>query len=603
MHNYEAFPIEPMIAKPIYSNPQFSPDGKYIAMLRGTDAGKSLYLYDKESGLHRQLTTPQKISTGTAYGGEVYCWNESSDAIVFSRKGSLYSIRITGGPAEELVSLDKSFHPQIFDGHLYFLIEHQKRMSLAISEITADGYSWPSQTDLNYHFIYDPAPHPDGSIIAHVWNYPYMSWDQSSLVRLSETEEKVIAGGSYWVCQPRYSPNYDKLSYMSEKSGWINLWLMDADGTNPRQLVDETHEHSYSTWTSGSRNQVWIDNDHIVFTRNTDGRFSLVLTDMQGNLTELDLPMGYYEALHSDHKGNLTFVFSNAKHRAQIWLISLDDQGTITSKQIIAQSGVIIDRYTENFVTPTHVNFPTGDNNEAHGLLYEPEGEGPFPLVIDVHGGPTGMMYEKFRRDPQFYVQLGFAYFGINYRGSIGYGRQFRQSLVGKWGTLDVEDCINAKAYLVDKNIAKPNQTVITGGSAGGYTTLLALSLHPGMFTAGIDLYGVSDLFKLAEDTHYLEAHYLDQIVGPLPETADRYYDRSPINLAENIIDPLLILQGEEDPVVPENQSKMIADAVQGPVELKTYSGEGHGFTKTSTLRDQYNRIEKFLRKYVLNKA
>jgi dipeptidyl aminopeptidase/acylaminoacyl peptidase len=603
VHIKTKLPIAPFISGTSVGNPQFSPDGKYVAYLRSSDNGKDLVIYNRDQGSGRDLLSYHKISTGTAYGGEEFCWSKDSQSIVFSSSGSLFEIEIGGSEPREIVSLDKSFHPQIDDIGLYFVIEHKTRMSLATSSMNSDGYGWPTQILTNYSFIYDPARHPDGTIIAHAWDFPHMSWDGSKLVRIdSDGSITELTDGSDWIAQPRYSPDYKHLAFLNEESGWINLWVADASGENRRILVAESHEHSYSTWVTGMRNYAWLSNERIVFTRNTDGTIELVVSDLSGTTTVLDLPGGVYEKLHSDGAGWITFQYSSYRDPYRIQMIRIGDDNQILDNKTIEQSGVIIDSFAEDFIAPDVYHFPTRDGNEAHALVYsDPSFDSQDrPLLISVHGGPTGMSTNKFNFQPQYFAKQGWIVALINYRGSIGYGRDYRNILRGRWGDYDVWDCLDLKADMVKNQGVNASKVAIMGGSAGGYTTLYALAKYPGEFAAGVNLFGVADLFLLAEETHYLESHYLDMIIGKLPEDAKNYYTRSPINFADNITDPLLTLQGEDDPVVPKNQSELIHESAKGVKEMKIYPNEGHGFRLLKTLEDMYPRIDRFLQKHVV---
>jgi dipeptidyl aminopeptidase/acylaminoacyl peptidase len=198
------------------------------------------------------------------------------------------------------------------------------------------------------------------------------------------------------------------------------------------------------------------------------------------------------------------------------------------------------------------------------------------------HGGPTGASPAVLRYGIQYWTTRGFAVLDVNYGGSTGYGRAYRERLKGQWGIVDVADCINGARYLVDRGLVDGNRLAITGGSAGGYTTLCALTFHD-TFKAGASYYGVSDLEALAKDTHKFESHYLDGLVGPYPERRDIYIARSPIHHIEHLACPMIILQGLDDPVVPPNQAQMMYEAVRArklPVAYLTFPGEQHGFLK-----------------------
>jgi dipeptidyl aminopeptidase/acylaminoacyl peptidase len=335
---------------------------------------------------------------------------------------------------------------------------------------------------------------------------------------------------------------------------------------------------------------------------------SLFLVDVNTKeKSKLNLPEGIYSKLQSNH-GKLVCWFTNHDTRGQILLIDLTNIETGLSLEnitIVANSGIkLSNKIRSQFAVPRKITFPTSDGLESHGLMYAVNDDDGYikdaPIIINVHGGPTGMATNMFGRNPQYFASRGYVYFELNYRGSIGFGKEYRQKLNGNWGIYDVNDSVDALEFLSKEGYASKNKSIIMGGSAGGYTVLMALAMKPGVFKAGIDLFGVSDNFLLAEETHYLEKFYTYSLVGILPDDSDKYFALSPFFHAEKIIDPLLILQGEDDPVVPKNQSENIRDKVQGPVEYKAYEGEGHGFRKMSSIEDMYSRIEKFVKKYVL---
>jgi dipeptidyl aminopeptidase/acylaminoacyl peptidase len=239
--------------------------------------------------------------------------------------------------------------------------------------------------------------------------------------------------------------------------------------------------------------------------------------------------------------------------------------------------------------------------------LYRPAtsatGTNPPPLILWVHGGPTGQTQVVWNNRLPFFLDRGWAVLFPDHRGSTGHGRAYVQALRGGWGDLDVRDCAAGLRAAANRGWADPRRMVVMGGSAGGFTVLNLLAHHPDLCAAGIDLFGVTDLFDLDETTHRFEKHYLHSIVGPLPETADRYRSRSPVNVAEQITSPLLILQGDSDPVVPPAQRRAIAARLQAlgrTVELHEYEGESHGWLRPETVVDELERVESFLRRHVL---
>ncbi len=592
----------------MYNDPQISPDGNYIGYLMSTELGAHLFIRDIKTDIAHQLTSDHPLSTGTEYGGARYCWKHDSTGLIFSSKGQLYEINVDGGIPTKLHSKDLSFAP--FDSKFgtVFSVEHKNNMSLGLID-----NNWATRIDLDADFVYDAVVNSNGDIAVHVWSFPNMSWNGSKIILLKKSknyEELLVAGGDkIATSQPRFSPDGNKLAFNCDENGWLNLWIANADGTDARALIDAEEEHAYSTWVTGNRNYVWTsDSKYIIHTKNIKGFevLAAVNTDT-GERTDFDLPDGMYSGL-SMHNNKIVVYFEDHRNRGEIQLfdISTDNGISITKTKILTKNGIKIpvDQLSK-FVKPEAISFPT-KNGVAHAHLYlAPDDRGEkvnSPAIFMIHGGPTGMSMNKFQRNYQYYVSRGWAVIAINHRGSIGYGREYRECMNGHWGIFDVEDTEACHAYLKKKGIINTDKTVIMGGSAGGYTTLMVLANRPDLVSAGVNLFGVSDLLGLSEETHFLESQYDTTLIGALPEAAKAFYDRSPVNIADNITKPLLILQGADDPVVLKSQSDTIAEKAKGYVEYKLYEGEGHGFRKRENIRDMFERIDKFLKHHVLYK-
>jgi dipeptidyl aminopeptidase/acylaminoacyl peptidase len=244
--------------------------------------------------------------------------------------------------------------------------------------------------------------------------------------------------------------------------------------------------------------------------------------------------------------------------------------------------------------SPEVIEFPTEAGSTAHGFYYGPRnpdfapvGNERPPLIVLSHGGPTSAATARLNLELQYWTSRGFAVVDVNYGGSTGYGRAYRERLKGQWGIVDVDDCVNATRFLVACGHADPNRLIIRGRSAGGYTTLAALTFRPGVFKAGASHYGVGDLERLASETHKFESRYLDSLIGPYPAAADVYRARSPIHAIERLACPIIFFQGLEDQVVPPNQAQSMADALRQkrvPVALLMFEGEQHGFRRAATI-------------------
>jgi dipeptidyl aminopeptidase/acylaminoacyl peptidase len=260
------------------------------------------------------------------------------------------------------------------------------------------------------------------------------------------------------------------------------------------------------------------------------------------------------------------------------------------------------------YSVPKSLSWKGDDAGTVHGLFYPPQSDtytsdGKPPLLVLVHGGPTGQRGASFDSQAQFFCSRGWGVLQVNYRGSTGYGREYREMLKGNWGVLDVQDSVSGVNFLVNSGMVDASKVVIMGGSAGGFTVLKALEDFPGFFKAGICLYGVANQFTLAADTHKFEERYLESLLGPLPESSELYRERSPIFFADKIKDPIAVFQGEDDKVVPKNQSEEIVTILRRngvPHEYHVYPGEGHGFRKKETVEAFYKAVDRFLTQYVI---
>jgi dipeptidyl aminopeptidase/acylaminoacyl peptidase len=243
---------------------------------------------------------------------------------------------------------------------------------------------------------------------------------------------------------------------------------------------------------------------------------------------------------------------------------------------------------------------------DVHGMLFTPKGasrpSAGWPLLVNVHGGPTSARTASFSPDTCFFTDLGWAVLEVNYRGSTGYGERYRQALAGRWGELDTFDCCQGARAMVSQGIADPSRMAIKGGSSGGFTVLNALADHPGLFRAGISNYGVTDLVQLELTTHKFESRYLHSLVAPYPKEIDLYRSRSPVHRGASIRDPLAVFQGADDKVVPPDQAERIVEALKQagiPHHYRVFDGEGHGWRRSETIQAYYQDLDAFLTKHV----
>ncbi len=470
--------------------------------------------------------------------------------------------------------------------------KHQAVNSLV--SISLDGNSDIQTLVSGSDFYSSPRLSPDGSHLAWLtWNHPDMPWDSSELwvgriMRDGSMRhiERITGGTDESIYQPRYSPD-GTLYFISDRTSWWNLYRVSDGRIEP--LCEMEAEFGEPQWCFGASSYGFEANGRLICTYTQDGKSYLASLDTSTRVMEsIDIPYP-----------SISFLWV-----ASGYIVLL--AGSPTESQVIARFNLetgkyeVIRRLTELTIDtgylslPEPIKFPTENGLTAHALFYSPKnrdfvappGERP-PLIVISHGGPTGSTSSRFNPEIQYWTSRGFAVVDVDYGGSSGYGRAYRQRLNGQWGVVDVDDCINAARYLIRRGNADPERTAIRGGSAGGYTTLAALTFRD-FFKAGASYYGVSDLEALTKDTHKFESRYLDRLIGPYPERRDLYRERSPINFVDRLSCPVIFFQGLEDKVVPPDQAESMVTALRRkelPVAYLAFEGEQHGFRRAGTIK------------------
>ena len=573
---------------------------------RPKEGGRNTIVHgDAEGTLHVLTPAPLNVRTRVhEYGGGAYCVAEG--VVYFSNFSDqrLYRQRPGGTPAPVTADAPMSYAdgiPDLRRRRLLCIREDQthsdREPEHSIVSIALDGDAGPACGEIlvsGHDFYASPRLSPDGRQLAWLtWNHPNMPWDGTELWVADlgedgsiETPRCVAGGTDVSIFQPEWSPD-SRLHFVSDQSGWWNLYGLN-DG-RVAALYPMEAEFGEPQWVFGQRLYGFESPDRLICAYTQNGFWHLGRLDTaRRTLERFELPYTTFDDVHVRQSRIVCTASSPAEPPA---LIQIDaDTRAVT----VLRRSVDFSPDPRYLSMPSAVTYPTRDGSTGHAFYYPPHNadfqappsERP-PLLVKSHGGPTGASSPTFNLMIQFWTSRGFAVLDVNYGGSTGYGRAYRERLNGQWGIVDVDDCVSAVTALIDRDAADPARVTITGGSAGGFTTLCALTFRD-CFTAGSSYYGVSDLEALVRDTHKFESRYLDRLVGPLPERKDLYDRRSPIYFTDRLSAPLILFQGLEDKVVPPNQAENMFNAVKSkglPVAYIAFEGEQHGFRRAEHIK------------------
>lgn len=569
----------------------------------------------------RDLTdTSFSVSGKVLYGGGEYITH--GDYAYFVSSGHLWKVNLLAGTPRPITpKFGGAGAPQVSPDGRWVAFVHTYKNTDTLLMVDSDGFHFPQKIAQGNDFYMQPVWHPSGDTLAYVtWNQPNMPWNGSELHLVTLTADKsplpyvssdmrLVGDENTSIFQPEFSPDGRYLSYVSDATGFGQLYLYDLETQTHTQITQGDYEHGTPAWVQGLRTYGWTgDGSAIYYIRNHNAVHSIWVYDVAQNAA---IPIGelsdYTEikqiAVSKDGE-KLAFIGASPTIPPRIVTWSSAD-GVRVMRRSAPES--IPQEYLSR---ATPMTWQGHDDEPVHGLYSPPtsprfEGIGKPPLVVLVHGGPTSQRAAGYEDEVQFFTSRGFATLQVNHRGSTGYGKAYMDKHKGEWGNYDVRDSISGAQHLVDEGLADGEKIIIMGGSAGGYTVLQALVDYPTFFAAGICSYGISNQFALVQDTHKFEARYSDWLIGELPEDADKYRDRSPLYNAGDIEDPIIIFQGSDDKVVPKNQSDMIVRVLRRngiPHEYIVYEGEGHGFKEPQNIEDYYTRIMDFLTEHVIYK-
>jgi len=592
---------------------QIAVDGTDIYWIEGraSEQGRCVLIRHRNGINEDMMPAPWNVRTRVhEYGGGAYVVAEG--VVYFSNllDQAIYRADTSSGQAEKFrapvaVTRSNDSGRRFADA----VIDHQRNRLIAVCEDHAETTTEPANiivaVDIDgkcadtvlvdgHDFFASPRVSPDGKQLAWLsWDHPDMPWDGTSLWLATIDADglpnapRLIAGGRREsIFQPAWSPS-GELHFVSDRSGWWNLYRLGSDSV--QALCPMAAEFGRAQWNFGVATYGFARDGNLLCTYVQDGSWHLARLDrITLALTPILLPFRHISDLKI---GDGFAVFIGGAPDIASCIVRLDLN---TAVWTILRRAVAFEVDQAYLSTAEAIDFPTANNLNAHAFFYAPRNrdfkagtDERAPLLVLNHGGPTSTASPTLNFSIQFWTSRGFAVVDVNYGGSTGYGRAYRERLYGQWGVVDVEDAISAARFLVERGEVDADRLVIRGSSAGGYTTLAALTFHD-YFKAGASYYGVSDLEALARDCHKFESRYLDHLIGPYPAERATYQARSPIHHVDRLAAPLVLFQGLEDKVVPPNQSQMMFDALNKkklPVAYITFAGEQHGFRRAQNIK------------------
>ncbi|WP_444901753.1 S9 family peptidase [Microbulbifer sp. SSSA007] len=597
-------------------------DGRYYWLeSRPLEKGRNVLVqYCPKDG--RKDLTPAPVSVRSKaheYGGGSYLVSRDTLYFVLAEDQRIYRMKLDSTLPEAITPENSSRYAD--------LILDKKRNRLICIEEDDSGHeqgaearariiaidlqkpldTTPEVLQEGADFYSNPALNADGSKLSFLrWHHPNLPWDATELCLADLNTQGVVtgvtqvAGGqNESIFQPQWSPK-GELVYVSDRNNWWNLYQLGQEAP----LWEKNAEFATPQWVFGMSTYGFIGEEEVLCTYTESGRWYLAtLNTRTGKHHTIEQPYCDIESLHCEDGKAIMIAAGTDSFPAVVTF----DSAMRTLEPIASSNSRTLP--TNLFSNAQAITFTVNDR-DVHGFYYPPhnpsysapEGDKP-PLIVFSHGGPTGATSAGLNLKVQYWTSRGFAILDVNYSGSTGYGREYRDRLTDKWGIYDVEDVCAGAEYLVDRGLADPERLLIKGGSAGGYTVLAALTYHD-TFKAGASHYGIGELSSLAKDTHKFESRYLDKLVGPWPSAEHIYYERSPINHVEQLSCPVIFFQGMEDKVVPPNQAETMVKALKErgiPVSYITFTNEGHGFRSGDSIKmalegelEFYSRIFKF---------
>ncbi len=586
-------------------------DTIYIKERRANEQGRSVIKNLNQDVIPYPYSN---ITKANEYGGS--CLARRDQTIYFVNKDdqAIYGINIHDNTSIKKIIMEKGCRFASLIAHpklplLFSVMEKKEKKRENIHSIVAIDIEKQSLCTINEgeDFYIDLALSENGNHLAFVsWTHPNMPWNATKLhicnlndQGLPLSTEILNKETTISYIQPQFKDN-DQLFYLSNQTDYWNLYLYNISSYTHTTLTHEEADCGYPPWQFGFRNYTFIKSQNLVFTISTKNGIDILSKLNLSNNILSHIPLNY-TSLQQITSTKDTIILIASNYNTPQTILSIDIRSLKTTP--LYQPEKV---NSQDFSKQISIKFPTSDNQHAFGLLYLPQQKiDQPPLIIRCHGGPTAFAASHCQKEIAFWTTRGFAFFDINYRGSFGFGKAFQDSLKGKWGIADAQDCYFAAKYLADNYHLDPQKILIQGSSAGGYTALQVLASNPPegtyKFAGGISSYGISDLTLLEKDTHKFEKYYLEQLLD-ISNSPNTLHNRSPINNIDLIKAPILFLQGEDDLVVPQNQAKILKEALLKKglsAELIIFPNEGHGFRSAKTIEKALEASYSFYKKII----
>jgi len=620
---FEPLPVERLYLAHELSEPIFGDTSDDVFFARRADGKRSIVRQRLGSGLAEIVTAEPRPMGGVGYGGGVFTVRGTM-LVYAGSDGRLYAVDLPSGVQRALTPTFEGVAAPVISPcgrAVAFLAEQDGHCNVMLADLK--GKAGPIQLTDDPWYAFNPAFSPDGTKIAwQEWDRLDMPWDQSRVV--IATFAKAIPASSTLFqaapvtvvatirkenasfAAPQWSPDGKRFTYQSDVSGWRSLWIADAEGANATRVDAGEGEIGLADWLPARSGYRWSDDGTAIYAvRSRRSQDALLRIDPSSRATE-EISSAYTDIQGLQIRGHSLLYTATNPSTPQV-LVTRIAQGSRPGDEVARASSAVglIDK--ASLTKPEVISWKSAGGATAWGIYYPPAGpdatNGSRPLIVYMHGGPTSQVPFSWQAQAQYYATRGWHYLIVNYRGGTGYGRMYQDQLRDSWGVVDREDARSGAEHIVKSHGADRSRVVITGGSAGGYATLWALTQEPDFWTAGIALFPLAHIYDAVVGAHRFERYYEEGLFGRLPEAGAVWMDRSPMTHVDRVKAPLLLFHGTADKAVPYQQSVDFADALRrrgSVVDLVSYEGEGHGFAKEANRRDMMERMDRFLEKYVI---